>query len=51
MKKPEKPESKEKKYDNNQHSYKGKDSREGRLKEVSTDRGKFRHKSNRKDED
>lgn len=30
--------------------YKGKDSREGRLKEVKTERGDFRFKDNRKGE-
>lgn len=30
--------------------YMGKDSREGRLKEISTDRGEFRFKDNRKGE-
>lgn len=39
---------KEKTYNHHSTGYKGKDSREGRLKDVATDRGTFRMKSNRK---
>lgn len=38
------------KFDPNSVSYKGKDSREGRLHEIKTDRGDFRFKDNKKDE-
>lgn len=43
---------KKKKADYNHHStaYKGKDSREGRLKDIKTDKGTFRMKDNRRDE-
>lgn len=43
---------KEKPKEFNPHSvsYQGKDSREGRLHEVKTDRGVFRLKDNRKDD-
>ncbi len=46
-----KKDAKDKEYDPHQHSYKGKDNREGRLHEKKTDRGTFRIKENRKDED
>lgn len=39
----------EQKYDAFQSSYKGVDSREGRLHDVSTDRGVFRLKDNTKE--
>lgn len=42
---------KEKPYDPHSVSYQGKDSREGRLKTVKTDKGEFRWKSNRKEDD
>lgn len=45
-----KPSKKEKPYNHHSTGYKGKDSREGRLKDVSTDRGTFRMKENRKGE-
>lgn len=41
---------KEPKFDPHKASYKGKDSREGRLHDVKTDRGEFRWKDNRKEE-
>ncbi len=41
----------EKKYNPHAHSYQGKDNREGRLHEKKTDRGTFRIKSNRRDEE
>lgn len=39
----------EKKFDPFQSAYKGVDSREGRLHNVTTDRGDFRFKSERKE--
>lgn len=39
----------EKKYDNLQTAYMGKDSRDGRLHSISTDRGDFRFKDDRKE--
>jgi hypothetical protein len=44
-------EDEKKKFDSHKQSYQGKDSREGRLHEVKTDRGTFRHKDNRKGDD
>lgn len=41
---------KEKKYNPHQHSYQGKDSRDGRLHTVKTKKGDFRFKDNRKDD-
>ena len=38
------------KFNHNAKSYQGKDSREGRLRTVKTDKGDFRFKDNRKDE-
>lgn len=38
------------KFNKNANSYKGKDSRKGRLHPVKTDRGAFRFKDNKKDD-